>query len=320
VIIPRANQMRTALAPAQRLPWALALGFIWALTGGIAHAEWQQHATAAARSASGPDELRLWVRFDRDCTPTLVVGRLARQRTLRPEWGRLRASVDGTLIATGEHSLGRRVRLTDGALAALSTGGQTTISIGDTRLQVSLDGAADAIAAAAGRCAGDRPVPAPKGAHWTVVSGDIGTGWAQAVMDIARAVGATGLVIDSHGTDLAEADALARWVQQRGLNTAVTGDCALACARAFAGGVLRFIAPGARLGLQGASLLGDAGSDPDRAAHTATQPHRPGSTPGRHIAARATDPAEPTRWLTADQAIELGLATELGTPGGLIAN
>lgn len=305
---------RAALAP------ALAIALAFSLAGGIAQAEWQQHATTAARSASGADELRVWVRFDRDCTPTLVVGRLARQRTLRPEWGRLRASVDGTLIATGEQSLGRRVRLTDGALSALRDGEQTTVSIGDTRLQLSLTGAAEAIAAAAGRCTKERPDPAPTATHWTIVSGEIGAGWAKAVMEIARAVGATGLVIDSNGGDLAEADALARWVQQRGLNTAVTGDCALACARAFAGGVLRFVAPGARLGLQGASLLGDAGLDPDRAAHTATQPHRPGSRPARHIAARATNPAEPTQWLTADQAIELGLATELGTPGGLIAN
>ena len=48
-----------------------------------------------------------------------------------------------------------------------------------------------------------------------MVSGDIGAGWSRAVMDAMRAAGATGLVIDANGGDLAEAEKLGRWLRDR---------------------------------------------------------------------------------------------------------
>ncbi len=299
-----------------------ALGLAMSLATGSAHAEWSQHA-GVARSAPGPGGLRAWVRYDNRCKPELLIGDLARQRTIRVLRGRVVAAVDGSLVASGEQAIGRRVRLTDSAVTSLQEGNQATITIGDTRLKVDLAGASAAIAAVRRACLGPEPLPDHHGPHWVTVTGDIGDGWARAVMDHIRTVGATGLVIESNGGNLAEAEQLGRWLRRRGLDTAVTGDCASACAMAFAGGVLRFIAFGARVGLQGAALLGGS----DRA-----EKNRPGASPEyadylQSLGIRqantiadppATGPSLVSDWLDAGAAIEIGLATELGTPHGVV--
>jgi hypothetical protein len=285
-------------------------------TIGTARADWIDD-TRGALSAPGAGGLRVLVRYDSACRPLLLIGQPVRQRTLKLPWGSVRAAVDGRLIATGEQSPGRRVRLTAGAVTALRQGAEATVSIAGTQLQVDLGGASGALAAARRHCADDT-LPRHGGVHWTIIGGDIGRGWARAVMEAVRALGASGLVIDANGGDLAEAERLGQWIRDRGLDTAVTGDCALACAQAFVGGVLRFIAPQARLGLQRPPLRGGEAGIPGAVARQTSYLRGLGVGQARAVAERAAaTPPETIDWLGAEEAIALGLATEIGTPGGI---
>lgn len=294
-----------------------ALACLLTLASASPRAEWAPDPRGA-RSAAGPDGLRVLVRYDEDCKPELLVGRLARQRTLRVPWGEVRAAVDGNLVALGAQSPGQRVRLTEHAVAALKAGDSASVSVGDRQLEVQLTGSRNAIAAVGLHCQAETEAAGRRGPHWTIISGDIGTGWAQAVMDLVRVVGATGLVIDANGADLAEAEKLGRWIRDRGLDTAVTGDCALACIQAFAGGMLRFIAPGARLGLQRLPRMGGDGGVRGAVVRQTGYLLGLGIPQAETIAERAAAaPPERIDWLDANEALVLGLATELGTPGGL---
>jgi hypothetical protein len=284
-----------------------------------ARAEWAPDARGA-RSPAATAGLRVIVRYDDACQPELLVGWLSRQRTLRLPRGPVRAAVDGRLVAVGEQSIGQRVQLTEHAVTALRDGDVVTLSVGDAGVEVRLTGAANAIAAAGAHCRKARTLPRVPAVHWTIVSGDIGSGWAQAVMEIVRAVGATGLVLDANGQDLAEAERLGQWIRDRGLSTAVTGDCALACAQAFAGGMLRFVAPGARLGLQRLPLLGGNAGTRGAIVRQAGYLRGLGVEGAQALAERAAATAPgAVDWLGAEEAIALGLATELGTPGGIAA-
>ncbi len=289
------------------------------LLAATAQAQWTPDPRGA-RSTAGPDGLRVLVRYDDTCKPELIIGRLARQRTVRLPWGEVRAAVDGELVAVGEQSAGQRVRLTEHALSALKKGSAASVSVGDHELRVQLTGARDAIGAVGFHCRDDTPLRGQPAAHWTVVSGDIGAGWAKAVMEIVRAVGATGLVIEANGGDLAEAERLGQWIRERGLHTAVTGDCALACLHAFAGGVLRFVAPQARLGLQPLPLMGGDGGARGAVIRQTGYLLGLDIPQAQAVAERAAaTPNDSIDWLDADEALALGLATELGTPGGIAA-
>ncbi len=258
------------------------------------------------------------MRYNAKCKPELVVGEFSRQRSVRVPWGSVRAFVDGKLVATGQQSLGQRVRLTAHAVTAFADGSAARVSVGDRQVAVSLEGAREAIGTVGRQCRPDRTRVAQQAMHWTVVSGDISGGWAQAVMRVVHAVGASGIVIDANGGDLAEAEKLGRWIRDRGLNTAVVGECALACTQAFAGGVLRFIAPGARLGLQRLPLLGGDGGTRGAIARQTGYLLGLGIQQAPLLAERAAATADGSvAWLSADDAIALGLATELGTPGGI---
>lgn len=306
---------RTAAAPARWLLVALGV----ALATSPAQAEWAPDPRGA-RSAPSADGLRVLVRYDDDCKPELIVGRLARQRTVRVPWGEVRAAVDGELVAVGEQAPGQRLRLTAHAVTALKHGSEVSVSVGDDRLRVQLAGSREAIGAVGVHCREDHTLPGPRGTHWTVVSGDIGAGWAEAVMNIVRTVDANGLVIESNGGDLAEAEKLGRWIRDRGLNTAVIGDCTLACMQAFAGGVLRFIAPQARLGLQRLPMFSGDGGTRGAIARQSGYLLGLGIEQAQAIAERAAA-ARPdgVDWLDAREAVALGIATALGTPGGIAA-
>jgi hypothetical protein len=309
---PRRRGHRRALA-------AL-LGCALALAGtATARAEWAPDPRGA-RSAPAADGLRIVVRYDDACKPELLVGWLSRQRTLRVLRGPVRAAVDGRLIAMGEQAIGQRVRLTEHAVSALRDGEVVTVRVGDAGVEVPLVGADDAISSAGAHCREAETLPRLPAVHWTIVSGDIGSGWAQAVMEIVRAVGATGLVLEANGSNLAEGERLGQWIRDRGLKTAVTGDCALACAQAFAGGVLRFAAPGARLGLQRLPLMGGEAGTRGAVVRQAGYLRGLGIAGAQALAERAAaTPPQAVDWLGAEEAIALGLATELGTPGGIAA-
>jgi len=302
--------------------WCSALlALLATLATGSGYADWSFDGHRA-RSAPTEEGLRAWVRYDNGCKPELLVGDWVRLRTIRMTPGRLVASIDGSPVGIGEQGLGRGMRLTENAVKALRDGDEATITVGASRLQFDLAGANEAIGAARHRCQGPEPLPGHNGKHWAVVSGEIGEGWAQAVMNHIRAVGATGLVIESNGDNLAEAEQLGQWLRSRGLDTAVRGDCGPACARAFAGGMLRFISFGARLGLQGAAVLG--GGDGDRrdlvSAYLAYL-QRLGMSQAHAIAVHIRSAAQAGQirdWLDADAAIRMGLATELGTPQGIL--
>jgi len=84
---------------------------------------------------------------------------------------------------------------------------------------------------------------------WVRASGQITNGFADRVIAEIRSKRAVGLVIDSPGGSVHEARRLGRYLRANGLRTAVDRSCLSACIDVLAGGVQRYITPGAVLGI-----------------------------------------------------------------------
>jgi hypothetical protein len=81
------------------------------------------------------------------------------------------------------------------------------------------------------------------------VSGEIVDGYADRVIREIRKRGATGVIVDSNGGSVYEARRLGRYLRANGLITAVDKLCLSACVDVLAGGVARYVAPEAKLGI-----------------------------------------------------------------------
>jgi hypothetical protein len=86
-------------------------------------------------------------------------------------------------------------------------------------------------------------------ATWVRVSGEITYGFADDVISEIRRGRATGLIIESTGGSVYEARKLGRFLRANGLSTAVDRQCFSACVDVLAGGVTRYVTPGASLGI-----------------------------------------------------------------------
>jgi hypothetical protein len=84
---------------------------------------------------------------------------------------------------------------------------------------------------------------------WLRVSGEMKEGFANRVITEIRRLRPVGLVIDSPGGSVYEARRLGRYLRANGLSTAVDKSCLSACVDVLAGGVERYITPGAILGI-----------------------------------------------------------------------
>ncbi len=84
---------------------------------------------------------------------------------------------------------------------------------------------------------------------WLRVSGEIKDGFAERVVAEIRKQRAVGVVIDSPGGSVNEARKLGRYLRTQGLRAAVDKSCLSACVDVLAGGVERYVTPGAVLGI-----------------------------------------------------------------------
>lgn len=86
-------------------------------------------------------------------------------------------------------------------------------------------------------------------ATWLRVKGDITDGLADGIIAEMRRRRATGLIIESSGGSVYEARRLGRFLRANGMRTAADKVCLSACVDVLAGGVERYVTPGARLGI-----------------------------------------------------------------------
>ncbi|MEQ8665334.1 MAG: hypothetical protein RIC16_06390 [Rhodospirillales bacterium] len=85
--------------------------------------------------------------------------------------------------------------------------------------------------------------------RWLAISGEFELGLTRTLREaIAAAPQARGLVLSSGGGFVNQGRAVARVVEEYGLETFVAGDCLSACTIAFAAGKKRWLTPDARLG------------------------------------------------------------------------
>lgn len=84
---------------------------------------------------------------------------------------------------------------------------------------------------------------------WLRVKGEIGDGYANEVIAAIRKRRASGLIIRSKGGSVDEARKLGRFLRANGLSAAVDELCLSACVEVLAGGVGRYVTPGATLGI-----------------------------------------------------------------------
>lgn len=85
--------------------------------------------------------------------------------------------------------------------------------------------------------------------NWVIVEGKITEGFADRVIARIESDRAVGLVIESPGGSLFEARKLGRYLREHGLRVAVNGLCTSACVDVLAGGIERYVTPGAKLGI-----------------------------------------------------------------------
>ncbi len=277
-------------------------------------AAWQQDGPLARAAPSS--DLALYVGFyGPRCRPRVIVGKpLDPQTDARTLWvpvGELQISVDDRPISTGEQAVGQPLPLAGPAVDALRRGRIATVLLAGERLAFDLSGSARAIRAAEEQCRHPKPV-----GGWITIRDEITEGWAQRTIARIRDAKAVGLVLESTGGLVYEAEKLGRWVRAQGLDTAVRAECASACVNAWAGGVNRYIARGAKIGLHRAraQYAGYEDGQADVAAF-ATYLRSMEIAAADAIAVRAAStPSAKMDWVDAEEARSLSLATAIGEP------
>ena len=183
--------------------------------------------------------------------------------------------------------------------------GAERYSLGDA------EGAWRQLLACMGQSALPPQVAAASSGDWLRVEGYIDGGWARRqIHRIVEAMPVQGVVLSGQGGEVAEAISLARWLRGQGLATVVSGECASACVLAFAGGVERYLEPGARIGvhqfsaLEGGSFAAGQRVTAEAAAFLAEMGI---DETLALIAARVA--ARDMRWLTPDEVLAHRLAT-----------
>ena len=151
------------------------------------------------------------------------------------------------------------------------------------------------------------------GGVWVRFEGDISSGFADLVSARLRRDHAVGLIINSPGGSVYEARRLGQYLRASGLSVAVDKLCASACIDVLAGGVERYITPGARIGLHQSSAPKDVGSyntGQSYVAGSALYLRKMGIDPDVALAA-ASVPPNKMYWISANEAIRARLATKV---------
>ena len=151
------------------------------------------------------------------------------------------------------------------------------------------------------------------GGVWVRYEGEIGVGFADKVAARLRREGAVGLIINSHGGNVAEARRLGRYLRANGLKVAVDRVCASACIDVLAGGVVRYVTKTARVGVHQSSAptsVGTHNTGQSYVAGSAYYLREMGVDPGVALAA-ASIPPNQIYWIPAAEVIRTRLATDL---------
>ena len=283
---------------------------ILAAFSGAAVAAWHQDGPLSHGTPSRG--LNLYIGFyGRDCRAHAMVGRRLDGQSLWVPVGALEVNVDGRRVFAGEQVVDQAVKLPARAVAALRRGYVATVSVAGRRPVLDLSGSARAIRAAEDHCRQPKP-----NWGWITIDGEITEGWAQRAIAQIRDAEAGGVVLNSGGGLVEEARKLGRWIRAQGLDTAVQQKCASACVNAWAGGVHRYMASGAKIGFHRATAA-DAGYEDGQAdvAAFATYLRSMGIEAADTIAVRAASTSSSGMdWIGAKEAQALNLATGSGQP------
>jgi hypothetical protein len=143
--------------------------------------------------------------------------------------------------------------------------------------------------------------------------GEISHGLAERLASRLRQEGAVGLIINSPGGNVYEARKIGRYLRANGLSVAVDKLCSSACVDVLAGGVSRYITPGARIGLHQSSAPSDMGNHNTGQSYVASSALylREMGVDAELALAAASVPPNKMYWVSASEAIKSGLATQL---------
>ncbi|MGB5831368.1 MAG: hypothetical protein WBG92_05185 [Thiohalocapsa sp.] len=148
---------------------------------------------------------------------------------------------------------------------------------------------------------------------WVSVNGEIGDGFADAVITRLRRDKAVGLLINSPGGSLFEARRLGRYLRANGLRVGVDGLCTSACVDVFAGGIERYVTGDAKLGIHQSKVPKHLSSHEGgqlSVVAAALYLREMGIDDGVALAAAAV-PNNSMYWIPVSEALKTGLATKL---------
>lgn len=148
---------------------------------------------------------------------------------------------------------------------------------------------------------------------WVSVNGEIGDGFADAVIERLRRDKAVGLLINSPGGSLYEARRLGRYLRANGLRVGVDGLCTSACVDVLAGGIERYVTGDAKLGIHQSKVPKHLSSHEGgqlSVVAAALYLREMGVDDGIALAAAAV-PNNSMYWISVAEALKTGLATKL---------
>jgi hypothetical protein len=217
----------------------------------------------------------------------------------------------------------RRYRITPEQVAARADALLPTARRQTSAFEKGAEGACELLAAVTGvpsravRLTGPEPAEMvaarPTGGVWLRFKGEIKPGLTNALAERLQREQAVGLIIESPGGNVSEARKLGRYLRARGLDVAVDQVCASACIDVLAGGVSRYLAEGARVGIHQSSAPSNIGSHNTGQAYVAGSAlylSEMGIDPDLALAA-ASVPPNKMYWISAREALKTRLATGL---------
>jgi hypothetical protein len=151
------------------------------------------------------------------------------------------------------------------------------------------------------------------GNTWVSVNGEIGDGFADAVITRLREDKAVGLLINSPGGSLFEARRLGRYLRANGLRVGVNELCTSACVDVLAGGIERYVTSNAKLGIHQSKVPKHLSSHEGgqlSVAAAALYLREMGIDDVVALAAAAV-PNNSMYWISVPEALKTGLATKL---------
>ena len=233
--------------------------------------------------------------------------------------------------------------LSDAALYDLKNGNHLTLDTNVGRLEAGLSGSALAFNNAYGNCMRqiapptlqatpprqDRPqanalsgaagggdklssVETDDGTTLLFFEGEFEQDDGRRIIDALRRTGAPLLILTSEGGLVSEAQMVGYYLRSNNVNAIASGLCASACTFALAGGIKRGALEHTRIGIHRSALLSGGGSleDGQQVLANYLRYFRSMGVDPEFVAMAGSVANERIRWLTLDEAIELGLIQE----------